>query len=321
MERINEIDIRSELEQFRWHNERRTPDRFIASSPFRYDRTPSFFVDLRAGPYYGCWHDSSATDTEWSGGNFPKLLAYLMDITYGEAVEYLLTKYAPDSADSDHITLNLPQLLIPESKRPLDIRILDEFRYRHPYLESRGISEAAQRLMRIGYDRKRNAVVLPWFLPDGTLGNVKFRRVDEKTFWYYRGGRPIREMLYGLNVMYERRIKRALIVESETCAMYAMSNGFPAIANGGSEFGEYKAEMIRKSPIEELLIATDNDGAGEKLRQQIKAKLTGYIKLADVRIPDGYKDVNDVRDTDILTTMIDGAEVVKLRAMSIIVGI
>src|SRR5690625_1876617 len=97
-----EVDVRAELEQFDWTNAHWTHDRLIASSPFRYETRPSFFVTLDpSSEYYGCWGDSGAVDDEWQSGNFTKLLSFLRAETYEETEEYLRYTYgAPDEVST-----------------------------------------------------------------------------------------------------------------------------------------------------------------------------------------------------------------------------
>jgi len=73
--RIN-VDIEEELRLFPWNRARWTESKLIASSPFRDDNAPSFFVNLD-GEYAGTWADSGAYGTEYESGNFVRLLAYL----------------------------------------------------------------------------------------------------------------------------------------------------------------------------------------------------------------------------------------------------
>jgi 5S rRNA maturation endonuclease (ribonuclease M5) len=291
------VDVRAELERFRWIRPRWTNDKLIAASPFRFDGTPSFFVNLDPeSKFYGCWADMGATDPEWASGSLPKLLAFLDNVTIAEACEYLLANNASEGdADTDEsYTLDIPELTLPERRLPLDPTILDEYRYRHPYLERRGISEAVQRLLGVGYDKRSRAVTMPWFNPDGTLANVKYRRVDSKIFWYAKNGYPIRELLYGINVIYERNIKRAAIVEAEIDAMTLMSAGVPAIATGGSgNFNEVKRDLIARSPLEEIVIVADHDDAGQAMKRRIVEMLRGYVIVKVAGYPKRYKDVNE----------------------------
>lgn len=289
------IDIRAELEPFPWIRATWTESRLLAASPFRYDRQPSFYVILD-GDDAGCWGDSGASDPDWQRGGIVKLLAFLRDETIGETLEYLTLKYGEDNADTSYEpTLNLPQLYIPDKPRVtrIDSAILEGYRYRSPYLGSRGISEDVQRLMSVGYDRQRRAVTIPWFNADGSLGNVKYRRTDSKTFWYASKARPIREMIYGIHIAYKQRIRRAAIVEAEVDALTLMSAGVFCIATGGTAFNEAKRDLILRSPIEELTLIRDNDPAGRAWRDRIVTELRGKIELriANVRRP--YKDANE----------------------------
>lgn len=289
------VDIRAELEPFPWLNAIWSDTRLIAISPFRYERHASFYVILDENDEaYGCWGDPGANDSEWQRGGFIKLLGFLRDETYEETCDYLATKYGDAPIDTVDITLKLPRLT---TDKPRITRInstkLDRFKFRHQYLERRGISEVVQRLAYVGYDRNRQAVTLPWFNPDGSLGNIKYRRVDSKAFWYESGARPIREMLYAIDVIYKQRIKRAAIVEAEIDALTLMSAGIPAIATGGSAFTAEKSDLILRSPIETLLIVRDNDAAGRAWRNKVMAEMRGKIEVEIALVPRGYKDPNE----------------------------
>lgn len=310
------MKIRDELLAFTWNRATWTEDKLVAASPFRHDRTPSFYVWLRDNPVTnakaGYWQDYGATDPEWSRGGPVKLLAFLRNETEEETREYLRMHYGyggKETADPDELTLDLSGILRAPSEpyRPLDIRILDEYIARHPYLTSRGISEEVQRMFRTGYDERRRAVTIPWFNADGTLGNVKYRSVTDKVFWYAKGGRPIREMVFGLDRVYAWNFRRVALVEAEIDAMYLWTNGIPAVAVGGSAFSDEKAELLRKCPIEEIRVATDNDEAGAKLKAQVFDKLAGYCELYDVEIPREYKDMNEVKTREEVRRIIEGA--------------
>ncbi|WP_232696546.1 toprim domain-containing protein [Brevibacillus daliensis] len=103
-------------------------------------------------------------------------------------------------------------------------------------------------------------------------------------------------MVFGLNLVYQRRINRAVIIESEIDAMYLWSAGIPAIAMGGSVFSEEKAELLRKSPLEEAIAMTDHDEAGQKLKRAIIAGLGPYVRVSVAGYPYRYKDPNEIGD-------------------------
>lgn len=294
---MSAIDIREEIEPY-LEGARHIHDRIIALSPLRHERTASFYIytEDTATAKAGYWGDPGAYDPEWRSGGIVKLLARLRNETEMDAYQYLHAKYGDDA---DEQSENLPKLKPltfdePTRYKPLDMRLLDPYRWRHPYLASRGISEPVQRLMRVGFDRERNAIVLPWFHADGTLGTIKYRRVDTKAFWYERGGRPVREMIYGLDVVYRKRLRKVAVCESETDALTIMTLGMPAIATGGAKmWNDRKRDMLLRSPIEEVVLVRDNDAAGKEWRNTLYRSLGGRIKMQIALVNRRYKDINE----------------------------
>lgn len=286
--RMVDVDIRAELERFSWQRARWTDTKLIAASPFRYDRTPSFFVNLD-GMYAGTWKDSGAYDSEWESGNFVKLLAFLRNETEDETAEYLIETYAL-SHDFENLTLRIPRLTIQRKGRSLDSSILAGFQTDYSYLKGRGISEDVQRQMGVRYDAERQAVVIPWFTSDGKLANIKYRKTRGKAFWYEKGALPIRDLVYGL----DWRAKVAVLTEAEIDAMSWQQVGVTGLATGGVSFTSTKRDLILRSAIERLYVATDNDKAGRKLRDEVIRALRGRVELFNVEFERGFKDSNEV---------------------------
>ena len=287
-----DVDIRGELSEFSWVRPRWTSDKLIAASPFRYDNTPSFFVNLD-GEYAGTWGDAGAYDQEYESGGFPKLLAFLRDETYEETCEYLNEIYGVIEDTSGQVMIPSVNLRPPKQRITLDHALLTELAYRSPYLENRGISEKVQRFMGVGYSRRSNAVSMPWKHPDGKLANVKYRKTQGKTFWYEKGAAPIRTLVYGIDKIYRHKLTEVYVCEAEIDAMSWMTAGKPAIALGGTAVTQTQLDLIRKSPIERLVIAQDNDKAGGKLGRKLIEGMRGYVEVAEVTLPSEYKDANE----------------------------
>jgi DNA primase len=285
------VDIRAELEEFSFKSASWSSDKLIAASPFRYENNPSFAVIFE----HGGWRDYGAVDPAWQSGSFVRLLAFLRQETYEEAAEYLAAKYGESRDPAAEVTLSPIRLATDKPKvYRIGNGILDGYNWRSPYLAGRGISEAVQQLMRIGYDRQQRAITIPWFNADGSLGNVKFRKVVDKTFWYAKGGRPIRDMLYGIDIVYSRKLRKCAIVEAEIDALTLMSHGIFAVATGGTAFTRAKAELLLRSTIEELTIYRDNDRPGRAWRNAIVAEVAGKLDVRLALIPRRYgKDVNE----------------------------
>lgn len=288
------VDIERELDAFEWNQKSIRGGKLLACSPFRKDgkeRHPSFAVRLDNG----VWIDSGAGEGEWRQGSFIRLLAALRQETESETEEYLLTMYDANYADVESLELSL-NLRMDETYKEIQLPspLLVPYRFRHSYLEKRGIDEKTQRLFQIGYDRESKAITIPWHNRAGALINVKFRSVKEKKFWYLQGGDKISNHLYGLDLIISRQITRAYITEAEIDCMYLWANGLPAVAIGGSSLSRSQRESLLRSGIRELVIATDNDPAGAKAGERIAADLSGWIDLYKLVIPHGYKDVNEL---------------------------
>lgn len=287
-----EIDIADELADYAWTKPRWTSEKLLAASPFRYDSTPSFFVDLTSGG----WHDSGAYDAEYESGTLPKLLAFLRNETYEETCEYLISVYGYTKPTGGDFTFSIPKVsLKPESliKSPLDERVLEPYKYRHRYLESRGINEATQQFMGVGFSRVHKAITLPWRNPNGKLANVKYRKVLGKVFWYESGGVPVRNLVYGIDKVYKHNLKRVIICEAEIDALSWYTCGVPAIALGGTAVTKAQIDIIRRSPIETAVIVRDNDKPGEKMERKLVEGLQGAVALEYVRVPAAYNDSNE----------------------------
>ena len=292
-DRYVDVNIREELEEFEWENAKWTQEKLIASSPFRSsDRNPSFYIDLE-GEYAGVFGDSGAYDTYYESGTLPKLLAYLRNESYEDAVDYLLSKYDYEYSNED---------VILATPTPLDTsprsHIMPEHLYAKPidteYLDGRGIHPKVVEMM--GVFDNGNSIGIPWRDINGNVVAIKYRSKRDKTFYYEEGGAKLSELVYGLNIVVERGISRIAIVEAEIDAMTMMSTGVFAVAIGGARFNEHQADLIIASGVKEVILAGDNDLKGRQFNDKVAKMLRGYVELLtmDYSKYDGCKDVNEL---------------------------
>ncbi len=291
------VDIESELQKYNWRHARWKPNKLIACSPFRFERKPSFACSLETG----VWIDSgNEDDPEWFKGNFIKLLSYLQGVTYVQAEEYLLRNYSPEYSDLDELELKINLQSGQETSRiffqPED---LEPYQYKHPYLTRRGISEKVQRAVKIGYDPKTKAVVIPWFDRFGRIVNIKFRSVKNKVFWYAADGQPIENHLYLLDLVYRLDRDPVYIVEGEIDALTLWQTGRAAVALGQGSLTRNQTKLLIKCPAKMLIIATDNDKAGQRIKQEIIYRLAGFKYIKELVFPPGRKDVNEFTEEEL----------------------
>lgn len=290
-----DVDLTSELEAYDWgYNARWSADKLIAASPFRHDSTPSFFVSL-TGDYAGVWGDSGAVDDDHVSGGFVKLLAYLRGEGEAETADYLLSEYGRLYTDTEDIRLPALNIRKRVKYRTLAPDIVTQAI--SPYLSTRGISAEAQRQFNVGYSVELPGyTAMPWYSADGRLANVKYRSTKDKRFFYEKGATPIRQLVYGLNVVNANRSNMAVLCEGEIDAMSWATAGVPAVACGGSSISAEQIDAIKRSSVRILRLGGDNDPAGQRLNAEVKRRLGGYVEMYDVDYG-GHNDANDVLKT------------------------
>lgn len=286
-----DVDILEELNNFEWVNEQIRGDKFQACSPFRDEKRPSFAVNLDTGT----WKDSGAVDMKLLKGNFVALLAYLRNETYSEVEDYLIEKYALILSDTQALQLHLN--LVGEQDKPKFIdnsSLTHLYETRVDYLDNRGISAEVQQLFGTGYNPDTNSIALLWTDLKGRVINVKYRRINTKSFYYEKGGQQIKHFIYGLYQCKIKKAKRVFICESEIDALYLWTHGYPAVAVGGSSLSDNQKQLLLSAGIEELVIATDNDAVGHRFREFLKVEFAGLLTVLDIEFPAGIKDINEL---------------------------
>ncbi len=287
------VDIEAELDAFDWgKHARRYPGKIHACSPFRDEETPSFVVFLDRGN----WVDRGFAREGYERGNFLTLLAYLRGSDIPNTELYLIRKYL--AVDPDGLKLSLKLTLEKPAYPVLDTHMLDNLGASE-YLAFRGVSKATQARYKVGYHAFSKAVALPWFDTKGNLVNVKFRSTLRKNFWCPDGGQEIRYHLFG----WEQSLhaEEIFITEAEIDTLYLASNGHAAVALGTSHMSPEQENLIIKHPVKRVIVATDNDLAGEKAAKDIVKRLGGYKDVCRFVFPKNCKDVNDVKPLKVRT--------------------
>lgn len=284
------VDIREELEAFEWALPKWSSEKLIAVSPFRNERTPSFFVRLE--PYgdfsAGVWSDSGAQDIEYKSGSFLRLLSFMRNETESETAEYLLEKYGATGANK--LRLVMPNLYLRKTYTPIDSDVIEVLP--SPYLLSRGITADIQKSAGIGRSNHRGFVAIPWKSFDGNIANIKYRATRGKNFFYEKGGAPIRRLVYGIDTVTKR--EPVIICEAEIDALSWRVAGFQAVALGGVVFTDYQADLLRRTPATCYIACGDNDKPGQIFNKKIIDKMplctTKVISYANVN----GKDANEI---------------------------
>lgn len=190
-------------------------------------------------------------------------------------------------------------------KRFVEEEELDRYRWTHPYWAKRGIIEDwVIDLFDLGYDREKQMITMPVRDVQGRCEFVAKRSVKTKFFQYPEGVSKPLYGLYELNVAgmsYSANgrgsakkaplFKDVFICESMIDCILLWQSGYYAVAlNGLGNDRQFK--QLRNLPCRHLILATDNDEAGQKARIRIKKNVTNKL-FSEINFPEGIKDIGE----------------------------
>lgn len=174
---------------------------------------------------------------------------------------------------------------------------LDSYRYTHPYMFKRGLTDEVIEMFDIGFDKNKQTLTFPVRDISGRCLFIARRSVKTKFFSYPKS---TQKSLYGLYEIYKyaKNVKEVIVCESMLDALSFWTVGKVAVAlNGTGDAHSY--QQLRELPCRELILCTDMDNAGmkarEKIRQNVKNKL-----ICEYFLPKGCKDANDCTKEELL---------------------
>ena len=167
---------------------------------------------------------------------------------------------------------------------------LDKYRYIHPYMYSRGLTDEIIERFDIGYDKTRDEITFPVADLHGTVRFIASRSVKNKFFRLPKGeDKPI----YQGHRFVTGKYRTAYITESFLNCLTCWKYDKPAMALIGT--GNRKQyEILNKLPVREYILAFDPDEAGRKATERFRKNVHGKI-IKELVYPDN-RDINDLQE-------------------------
>lgn len=170
------------------------------------------------------------------------------------------------------------------------------------YFRSRGLSDDVIRRFRLGFERQYNYAVIPY--PNE---NYYFKR-RISNYNAYDKSKPTaaeagQQPIFNAAALYEGGI--CFICEGALDALSVIECGYNAISLESAENGRKLLNLLQARPTKaRLIIATDNDAAGNKTAEELRSVCNGRVKF-----PDGVKDCNEflIKDRKEFQKMLDNA--------------
>lgn len=192
----------------------------------------------------------------------------------------------------------LPQQYVTEDE-------LDAYRYIHPYMYERKLTDEIIGIFDLGYDKNTRSITFPVRDINGNTLFVARRNVQYKRYEYPPG---VKKPLYGLYELAHYgetvisdggkffrvpKFSEVIVCEGMFDALTCWVYGKYAVALNGLG-NDLQFEQLRNLPVRELILATDMDEAGLKARERIKKNIPNKLVREykwDLNIA---KDINDM---------------------------
>lgn len=164
---------------------------------------------------------------------------------------------------------------------------LDKYRYTHPYMYTRKLTDEIIELFDVGYDKETGCVTFPCYDLNNNCLFVARRSVRSKFFNYPS---EIDKPVYGLEKI-ERNSSPIYVCESIINALTLWTWGYKAVALLGTGSSK-QYEILRDFPTRKYILCFDGDSAGDRatkrFRENVKNKLIEWCEIPR------NKDVNDL---------------------------
>lgn len=169
---------------------------------------------------------------------------------------------------------------------------LDRYRYTHPYMYERKLTDPIIDYFDVGYDEDTGTLTFPVHDAKGNVLFFQRRAVVGKSF--LNDTAPKGGTLYGIHRIQQNlhRINELVICESIIDALTCWTHKHPATALMGSHASPTQIQMLRRLPIRKFIFALDNDTAGREGIEKLKDELGLHKVLYRLELPEGVKDVN-----------------------------
>lgn len=232
--------------------------------------------------YCKCW----ACDFQCS---FVGFVAECFECSEDFAKKWLIDKFG---ILSEALVLTDSDITIRANKAPVRIprAFLNNFQSWHPYLAERKLSRDVCELFQVKYDPATSQIIFPCFDVAGNIIMAPRRSIVYKNFYLDKEqDKPV----YCLDYIIKNNIQTAMICEGPFDVLTCYTYGYPAIGTFGNP-SPSQINAINRSPIKVLYLAMDNDAAGRRMANTIRAGLDPRIIIKTVNWPQGKKDPNEL---------------------------
>jgi len=249
------------------------------------ERKPSFGVNIDNGKCH-CF------TCGWSGNidNFvSELFGHYDSGKYGR--NWLVKRFNSVEIENRAIIEIKPRKQAKKAKEIITEEELDSYRYIHPYMYERGLTDEIIERFDIGYDKERDCITFPIKDLSGDVVFVATRSTKGKFFGLPQG---LNKPVYCADMFRTGEYKEAYITESFFNCLTCWKYGKPAMALIGTGNQE-QYKILERLPVRTYILALDPDEAGQKACERFRKNVKGKI-IKELEYIDKTKDINDLQE-------------------------
>lgn len=242
--------------------------------PFHREKTPSFSIDRKNNIFtcFGCGET----------GDVITFASKMKEVEPLEAAKLLAEMFHIDVDDCSKRT---------SIKDYLKACIRDADKT--DYFQKRGLTKETIKKYCLGYNAKRNAIVLPY---SSELRYYQTRSISDKKFYKPTNEEAGVEPLFNRKALWGASKEPVFIVESPLCALSIMQCGGVSVSLCGvGGANKLVKEVKSKKPNAPLVLCLDNDEPGQKASASLEKELqTAKVPYIVFNVAGSKKDPNEL---------------------------
>lgn len=242
--------------------------------PFHREKTPSFSIDRKNNIFtcFGCGET----------GDVITFASKMKEVEPLEAAKLLAEMFHIDVDDCTK------RMSIKDYLKAC-IRDVDKT----DYFQKRGLTKETIKKYCLGYDVKRNAIVLPY---SSELRYYQTRSISDKKFYKPTNEEAGAEPLFNRKALWGTSKEPVFIVESPLCALSIMQCGGVSVSLCGvGGANKLVKEVKSKKPNAPLVLCLDNDEPGQKASASLEKELqVAKIPYIVFNVAGSKKDPNEL---------------------------
>jgi DNA primase len=179
------------------------------------------------------------------------------------------------------------------------------------WIFDRGFTKETLRKWECGISLQTGSLIIPVrHVDDRLIGWIARQPPGAHPRYLYPSSMSTAQTVFGVNKMDGNPL--LCITEGPLDTMWLDQIDFQSVCLFGAKMSNRQTEIIRDLKVKEIVLCLDNDATGQAAKKKIYDKLNKYFVVSSIILPEDYKDVQDVREYNVLTEIIESRSVFEI---------